>query len=251
MPKRKNLTKIHGAAVYFTHVSQDIEDIAMTFNVSKRTIRRWAEDDPEWKKSLKACGGSTDLEFQPKPTRKADRDAKSLFDEAQEVYTQAHADGVPLHKLARITADAVKNGLSPRRVHEWAKRYNWQEIKTQVEPVRIHSAAGYFAKVSRFFEDIVKTFDISEQTMQQWIESPEWEQTLSAWGHQGTRKPVKKNAENSKSIGDFFTQIGDDPSYHDHTYEDGIAARKRSPAVERSIARERLIVAAKLSKSTN
>ena len=247
MPKRKNLTKIHGAAVYFIHVSQDIEDIANTFSVSKRTITRWV-DDPAWKKSIKACGGSTDLKFQPKPTRKADRDSKSLFEEAQKVYTKAHATGEPTHRLARITADAVKNGLSPRRVHEWAKKHNWQDIKTQMEPTRIHGAVGYFVKVSRYLEDIIKTFEISEQTILDWMAHPEWERALNAWGHQGTRKAVKKNTENSKSIGDFFTQINNDASYHDHAYEDGLAARERSSAVERLIAAEQLIVTAKLRK---
>ena len=251
MPKRKNLTKVHGAAVYFTYVSQDVEDIATTFRVSKRTVKRWAADDPEWKKSLRACGGSTDLKFQPKPTRKADRDAGDLFNEAKDVYTQAHVDGEPLHKLARITSDKVKNGLSPRRVHEWAKKHQWLEIKTQKEPIRIHGAAGYFTKVSRYLEDIIKTFGISEETISEWMRSPEWERALDIWGHQGTRKPVEKNPKNGKSVGDFFTQINNDASYHDHTYEDGFDRRERSPAVDRLIAAERLIVAAKLSKFEN
>ena len=251
MPKRKNLTKIHGAAVYFTYVSQDVEDIAIAFRVSKRTVKRWAANDPEWRKSLKACGGSTDLKFQPKPTRKADRDAGDLFNKAKDVYIQAHADGEPLHKLARITADEVKSGLSPRRVHEWAKKHQWLEIKTQREPTRIHGAAGYFTKVSRYLEDIIRTFEISEETISEWIESSEWERALDAWGHQGTRKPVEKNPKNSKSVGDFFTQINNDASYHDQTYEDGLAARERSPAVDRLIAAERLIAAAKLKKFEN
>ena len=252
MPKRKNLIKIHGAAVYFTYVSQDVEDIATTFGVSKRTVKRWAADDPEWTKSLKACGGSTELEFQPKPTRKADRDSGDLYNKAKDIYIQAHADGEPLHKLARIAADEVKNGLSPRRVHEWAKKHQWLEIKKQREPTRIHGAAGYFAKVSQYLEDIIRTFEISEETISEWMESPEWERALDAWGYQKeTRRPVEKNPKNSKSVGDFFTQINNDVPYHDQTYGDEFPPRELSPAVGRLIAAERLIAAAKLRKFEN
>ena len=118
-------------------------------------------------------------------------------------------------------------------------------------PTKIHGAAAHFAKVSRYLEDIIKTFEISEETISEWMESPEWERALAAWGHQGTRRPVEKNPQNSKSVGDFFTQINSDASYHDQTYEDGLAARERSPAVDRLIAAERLIAAAKLKKFEN
>ena len=122
MPKPKNLIKIHGAAFYFAHISQDLTEIAETTDLGERQIRRYAET-PEWQNALDAWGYTGDRTFTTQPTRDTVRDAGETFDKAREVYLEALKAGESKHKLARITADAL--GLQPKRVRTWAQKYGW------------------------------------------------------------------------------------------------------------------------------
>ena len=131
MPRQKDLVKIHAAAIYFAATTQDINEIASTFKVSTRTIRRWANEEPEWEKALKLWDAVVPCNrkgngFYKKLKRDPSRDSAGIFDKAKKVYQKAIDDGVPSHKLAQFTADKIGKPLTRRRVYEWAKAYQWQ-----------------------------------------------------------------------------------------------------------------------------
>lgn len=207
MPKGKNLVKIHGAAVYFAHVSRDIQEIATTFDVSERSVRRWAEEEQGWEESLNACGYTGDPAFfKPKPTRKPDRDTEDLFKATYDAYIKARKEGKPLHKLPTIIAHNIGAGLSARRVYEWAKKYGWQDIMGDKERIKIHGAAFYFVHVSRDIEKLVKFLKVSEDLLQQWTKNAEWNKSLEVYEYEGVRtffKTVKRTSNTS----DFPTEI--------------------------------------------
>ena len=121
----KPTTKIRHAAAYFALVSRHAATIADHFNVSTRTIHRWA-DDPEWEQTLNFLNiPDDDRSFEVKPYRDIDRESGDLVAHAREMYQKAIVDGHPPHKLVRITADAT--GLTPRRIRNWAKRFGWEK----------------------------------------------------------------------------------------------------------------------------
>ena len=206
MPMGKSLVKIHGAAVYFAHVSRDIHEIATTFDVSERSIRRWAEEEKEWEKSLSACGYKGDHTFETKPTRKPDRDTKDLFKAAQEAYVKARKEGKPLHKLPKIIAHGIGDGLSSRRVYEWAKKYGWQDIIEEEERIKMHGVAFYFAHVSRDIEELAKISKVSESLLQQWTKNTEWNKSLEVYEYKGVRT-FHRTVERTSKTTDFPTEI--------------------------------------------
>ena len=206
MPMGKNLVKIHGAAVYFAHVSRDIHEIATTFDVSERSVRRWAEEEKEWKESLSACGYKGDHAFESKPTRKPDRDAKDLFKTTQEAYVKARKEGTPLHKLPKIIAHDIGDELSPRRVYEWAKKYGWQGIIEEDELIKMHGVAFYFAHVSRDIDEIAEISQVPECLLQQWTKNAEWNKSLEVYEYKGVRNFYKTVERTSKTT-DFPTKI--------------------------------------------
>lgn len=120
----KPIEKIHAAAFYFARISRDPEKIASAFNVSDRTIRRWAKT-PEWHNALDRFGYTGTRELDTPKRRDTVRDAGDTFEQARQMYQHLIADGVPRHKRASKIAEALR--LKPRRVREWIKRYNWNE----------------------------------------------------------------------------------------------------------------------------
>lgn len=206
MPMGKNLVKIHGAAVYFAHVSRDIQEIAVTFGVSERSVRRWAEEEEEWGKSLSACGYEGNLTFKPKPTRKPDRDTEDLFKAAHAAYIKAREEGKPLHKLPTIIAHNIGPGLSSRRVYEWAKKYRWQDIIGEEERIKIHGVAFYFAHVSRDIEKLAKISKVSEDLLQQWTKNAEWSKSLEVYEYKDVRT-FHKTVNRTSNTTDFPTEI--------------------------------------------
>ena len=125
MPRQKDLRIIHGAAFYFAYVSRDINEIAKKFGVVERTVRRWAENDPEWHQALDAWGYKGDRNFVLQPKRDTARDTGADFAKAKEAYQNAFKAGEPPHKLATIASATV--GLPRRRIHDWAMKYGWRE----------------------------------------------------------------------------------------------------------------------------
>ena len=124
MPREKNLIKIHGAAFYFAHISQDLREISDATGIGERQIRRYAET-PEWDNALTAWGYTGDRNFTTQPSRDTIRDAGETFDKARKIYIEALKAGRPKHKLASLTAEQL--GLTPKRVRIWAQKYGWRE----------------------------------------------------------------------------------------------------------------------------
>ena len=131
MAKQKDLARIHVAAIYFAEKSQDINQVAKAAGVSTQTIRRWSKQEPEWERALQLWelgNGSlcrVDRTFATQPKRNAERDTNELFKSAETEYKSAIKRGVASHKLASQTAKKVGQGLTRRRVYEWAKLYGW------------------------------------------------------------------------------------------------------------------------------
>ena len=120
--------KIYAAATYFACVSRDIDTIAQAFGVDTRTIRRWQKDE-EWEIALQNVSYTGDRSFDTQPFRDTERDAGKGFNEAHTIYIEALNSGVPKHKLASLTAKAT--GLTPRRVRNWARQFQWEGTQKQ------------------------------------------------------------------------------------------------------------------------
>lgn len=114
--------KLPVAAHYFATVSQDINKIADTAQVSKRTIRRWAET-PEWELALNIWGYEGDRSFETQPKRDTKRDAGKRYNNAKTVYIAAIKVGHSPRKAPTITEQ--KTGIPRRRVRVWADKYHW------------------------------------------------------------------------------------------------------------------------------
>ena len=72
------IEKIHGAAAIFAFVSRDLLTLAGYFDVSDRTVRRWAET-PQWQTALDVFGYDGDRSFDTQPFRDTQRDAGKGF----------------------------------------------------------------------------------------------------------------------------------------------------------------------------
>lgn len=123
MPQVKPIKKIQRAARHFAKTSRERQKIAKAFKVKEDTVRRWAKT-PEWNAELDALGYTGDRSFVYRPTRDTARDAGTTFTKARRIYRALLNAGEPHHKLASTTAK--KLGLTRRRVHEWAEKYNWR-----------------------------------------------------------------------------------------------------------------------------
>ena len=124
----KPIAKIRCAAAYFALVSRHPVEIAVHFDVSTRTIHRWAAD-PEWEQTLDFLHYNADRSFEVEPRRNIVRDTSDLFIAARHTYQKAILDGHPPHKWARITADAT--GLTQRRIRNWAKQFQWADTQKE------------------------------------------------------------------------------------------------------------------------
>ena len=123
MPQVRPIHKIQRAARYFATRSRERQKIAKAFRVREDTVRKWAKT-AEWTATLNAIGYTGDRSFVYRPTRDAARDAGVTFTKARKMYRSLLDAGEPHHKLASLTAK--KLGLTRRRVHEWAEKYNWR-----------------------------------------------------------------------------------------------------------------------------
>ena len=122
----KNVGKIHAAATYFAFVSRDITANAQAFGVDTRTIRRWAKDE-EWEIALGNVNYTGERSFETQPYRDTERDAGDTFEKTRTLYIEVLNSGIPKHKLASLTAKAT--GLTPRRVRNWARRFQWADTQ--------------------------------------------------------------------------------------------------------------------------
>ena len=126
MHRETPIEKIHGAAAIFAFITRDAQEIAKLFEVSDRTIRRWAETDA-FKNALDVFGYDAQRNFVDKPTRDTERDAGDDFRNAREVYLKALNAGEPRHKLAAITE--AKTGIPRKKVGTWARKHGWRDEK--------------------------------------------------------------------------------------------------------------------------
>ena len=126
--RKKSLLKIPAAAFYFARISRDIRKIAKEFDVTEWAVRKWAKTS-EWHEALDIFGYKGAPIFAKQPTRDAARDNGEIFDKAKQVYQEALNAGKPYHKLAAIAGERV--GLSRRRIHDWAMKYNWRGIDSR------------------------------------------------------------------------------------------------------------------------
>ena len=129
MPHSNTAIKIHGVAFYFrARLARPHRDFAEATGIGERQIRRYAET-PEWENALDAWGYTGERTFTIKPSRDTVRDNGEHFEKAREVYLGAMRNGVPKHKLATRTGEAV--GLPRRRIHAWATQYRWREQRIE------------------------------------------------------------------------------------------------------------------------
>lgn len=123
--KNKNI-RLHCAAFYFSHISRDLNELAIMFDVSKDTIRRWAKSK-EWDVVLQELGYNGDRSFIRQPKRDTARDAGEIFQQAKVVYQNTLKAGTPHHKLATVTAQILD--VNPRRIRDWARKYKWRDTQ--------------------------------------------------------------------------------------------------------------------------
>ena len=209
MPRQKNIIKICCAASHFASKSRNLTQIANTFKVSERTVRRWSENAPEWEEALTFWQYDGERSFETKPKRDAQRDARGLFEKARDTYRNAFLSGTPIHKLARSVVDAVGNDrLSVRRVREWAKTYRWLDTPKQTNiVVQTCCAALYFALLSRNITQIAEFVKVPEGTIRHWAdERPEWEETLEICEYTGERSFKEESENREKQISERETQ---------------------------------------------
>ena len=189
MPRQMNPIAISCAASYFAGTSRNLTDIAIHFNVSERTVRRWSQETA-WEEALNIWGYNDDRSFEVKPKRDAQRDARELFAAVQQIYKREILDGIPRHRLARIVVELAKakkihgsDKLTPKRVREWAKAYRWAENPEETDSAKIYCAATYYAFRSREIREIAETFQVAEHEITQWIEKhPDWYKALNICG---------------------------------------------------------------------
>lgn len=128
--KERKTVLIHAAAYHFAHFSRKATEIAAALDVADKTIRRYA-DEPEWEFALKCFGYTGKRYFEREPRRNTARENGAVYDRAKEVYITLIRDGVPKHKINRLTGETVFPEMDPVKarntIHLWAKRENWRE----------------------------------------------------------------------------------------------------------------------------
>ena len=185
MPRQMNPIVISCAASYFARESRSLSEIATTFRVSERTVRRWSQE-AAWEEALNVWGYNDDRSFEVKPKRDAQRDATELFETSQQAYKHALLEGISCHRLASVVVQLVKaqkikgsDKLTPKRVREWVKAYGWADKLEETDPAKIHCAATYYVFKSREKREIADTFKVTAYEVTQWIEKhPEWYKAL-------------------------------------------------------------------------
>ena len=118
------IEKIHGAAAIFAFVSRDLNTLAGYFDVSDRTIRRWA-NLPQFQNALDVFGYTGDRAFEVQPFRDTEREQGQTYRDARDAYIQAMLDGEPQHRWATLAGNAV--GLPRQRIHVWAIKHGWRD----------------------------------------------------------------------------------------------------------------------------
>ena len=196
MPRQINIVVISCAASYFARESRNLTEIAATFDVSERTVRRWSQE-AAWDEALDVWGYNDDRSFEVKPKRDAQRDAPELFGATEQAYIHAFLEGIPRHKIARIVVELVKakkvkgsDKLTPKRVRQWAKVYGWTDHPEETDPAEIHCAAAYYVFNAKDERQIAKTFKTTAYQVNQWIKKhPEWYKALKICGFTPPKKP--------------------------------------------------------------
>lgn len=123
MPKQIDLALLHGAAYHFAFISRSRHEIADNLGLSQRTITRYAAH-PEWDNTLNLYGYTGERSFIPKKRRDTITE-NPTYKKAKQVYLTFIADGIPKHKLASLTAEAV--GEKPAKIRDWKRKYNWTD----------------------------------------------------------------------------------------------------------------------------
>lgn len=121
MKSENKLPLIHGAAALFAFITRDATELASYFNVKEPTVKRWAKTH-DWEQTLDVLGYTGDRTFQRQPHQV--RDDSKTFQLAKAAYMKAVFDGIPPHQRASRVAKAA--GITPRRVRNWVKRFEWE-----------------------------------------------------------------------------------------------------------------------------
>ena len=80
--------------------------------------------------------------------------------------------------------------------------------------IKIHSAAFYFARISRDLHQITQTFGVSEWAVRKWKKTQDWQNALEVFGCQGdrnfatkpTRDTVRDNGETFEKARKVYLQ---------------------------------------------
>ena len=90
--------------------------------------------------------------------------------------------------------------------------------------VKIHSAAFYFAHISRDVHEIAEIFEVSTGAVYKWAKTEEWSDALKAFNYKGdthfSRQPRRDTA---RDAGDVFQRA---KSAYIHAYRSGEPMRK-------------------------
>lgn len=107
------------AKIYFKELS--FLCVASWIGVSEATVRKWSKTK-EWKKtinSLENAGGHLTHKWNCNPIS----ENPELFDEARKIYNELMTEGMPIEKIASLTAIAVDIHIV--WIRHWMQRYDW------------------------------------------------------------------------------------------------------------------------------
>ena len=107
---KKDNVKIHAAATCFVFVSRELQQIAKTFGLQERTIRRWRDDEPEWEKTLRTIGYTGTRLFKKSHTRDTESNTAD-FQRVKHAYRKERDQGVP----------------KSRKIRDSVHRYDWKK----------------------------------------------------------------------------------------------------------------------------
>lgn len=96
---------------------------------------------------------------------------------------------------------------------------------------KIHAAAFYYARISRYYQDIADAIGVSAGTVRRWKETPEWANALKAFGIEGidvnpTRDAAREQGEAFENAKKIYLEL-----YHELTAK-GITLRRLPRLVE-------------------